>query len=212
MVAEIIVAVLIFILFVPMRLNYSIYLNLLENRGADYFQIWNLFVVIQEKFEIANGEVTIENKKNKTRHVELSQADKEVVFTEILVPTILRKVILHEVLLFFEVGKKDDALTTAVISGGAITLCESALAILRTKKSGFVSLVDCDSLFTENKLALTINVKAYSNVFDVVFSFIKSKIKANYRIKEKLNEKRQRFQERNSGNSGTGNEQPQEHN
>lgn len=183
MVIEIIVSVLLFLFFLPIKSNFMFYINLLANKGALAVQILTKSVV-QDKFKIASGQVTTKNNFNKEKTIELSQEDRTVIFLQNFVNDICHKIIIDNTFIGVEVGKKDDAMTTAILSGSILMIIDLLFAQLYTRKSGANYNVDTEPLFCQNKIVLSAQMELYTNVFDIVFSFLKSNLKTIKRVRE----------------------------
>ncbi len=183
MVIEIIVSVLLFLFFLPIKSNFMFYINLLANKGALAVQILTKSVV-QDKFKIASGQVTTKNNFNKEKTIDLSQEDRTVIFLQNFVNDICHKIIIDNTFIGVEVGKKDDAMTTAILSGSILMIIDLLFAQLYTRKSGANYNVDTEPLFCQNKIVLSAQMELYTNVFDIVFSFLKSNLKTIKRVRE----------------------------
>lgn len=183
MVIEIIVSVLLFLFFLPIKSNFMFYINLLANKGALAVQILTKSVV-QDKFKIASGQVTTKNNFNKEKTIELSQEDRTVIFLQNFVNDICHKIIIDNTFIGVEVGKKDDAMTTAILSGSILMIIDLLFAQLYTRKSGANYNVDTEPLFCQNKIVLSAQMELYTNVFDIAFSFLKSNLKTIKRVRE----------------------------
>ena len=169
MVVKIIVSILLFLFFVPLRLNFLFYINFLKNRGAVAVQIFSKSV-LQDKFKIADGQVTATNQRNKEKTIDLSLDDKSVIFLNAFTKSLLKNVVLENTYVGFEVGKKDDAMATAMIAGIALTIIDLVFAQIFSRKKGSTHQVDSESLFTTNKLSLAMQNSLYVNLFDIAFS------------------------------------------
>ena len=169
MVLKIIFAILIFILFFPLRINFLFYINLLKNRGALAVQIWG-FSIMQDKFKISDGQVTTRNRRNKEKKIDLSKEDKSVIFLNAFVQAVIKKIILNDTYVGVDIGKKDDAMATAVLSGLSLVIIDMLFAQVFTRKAGSTHAVDSEPLFTTNKLSLCMQSTMYITVFDILFS------------------------------------------
>ena len=190
MVIEIIVSILIFILILPIKCNAMFYINLLKNKGAVGVEILKI-AIVQDKFKIASGQVTTTNKKNREKTFELSKEDKNLMFLKFVVSNIAHRIIINDAYVGVDIGKKDDAMTTAILCGSALIVVDAIMAVLFSKKQGFNYNVDVEPLFCQNKLVLSLQLIIYTNLFDILFAIIKSYLKTNKEIrqlkKEKLN-------------------------
>ena len=169
MVLKIILAVILFILFVPLRVNFLFYINLLKNRGAIAVQLWRISIT-QGKFQIADGQVTTTNQRNKAITIDLSLEDKSVIFLDAFTKALIKKITLDKTYIGIEIGKKDDAMATSVISGSVLILIDIVFAQILTKKSGSHYFVDNESLYTTNKLTLSLQNVLYVTTFDAFWS------------------------------------------
>ena len=183
MVIKIIVAVIIFFLFLPIKVNFLFYINLLANKGALAVKVFAKSVM-QDKFKIASGQVTTKNSYNKEKVIELSKEDKTVIFIESFVNNITHKIIIDNTFIGVEVGNKDDAMVTALLSGGILMVVDLLFAQLYSRKNGANYDVDSEPLFCQNKIVVSAQAQMYVNLFDVLFAFGKSYLKTLKRIKE----------------------------
>ena len=183
MAIEIVIAVILFIMFVPLRFTFMFYINLLHNRGAIALNIFGIHL-LAEKFLISDGEITAKNKKNRETKIELSKEDKKLIFLNLFINATIRKIILNDTYICFEVGKKDNAMATAVISGTVLFVIDMIFAQIFSRKSGSRHTIDNEALFCQNKLALCMQVIFSVTLFDVLFCFLKTLLKAHKRIKE----------------------------
>jgi len=190
MIFEIIFACLILLLIFPIKVSFAVYLNLLDNRGANYVKFWDFIILSQSKFYIANGELTTQNYWNKQKVIELRQDDEEVIFAEIFTQTFLRKLILSKIDLYCLMGQKDDAFMTALSNAGINGVFNALISFLQTKKGNFNSKIKVFPLYSEDKLISVVNLNCFSNAFDLMFSIVKSKFKAKKRVMELRNGKR----------------------
>ena len=169
MVLKIIIAVLLFLLFVPLRVNFLFYINLLQNRGAIAVQVWRLSIT-QGKFKIADGQVTTTNQRNKATTFDLSLDDKSVIFLDAFTKALIKKITLDKTYIGIEIGKKDDAMATAMILGSVLMFVDIVFAQIFTRKSGSVHFVDSEPLFTTNKLTVSMQNILYVTIFDAFWS------------------------------------------
>ena len=183
MVIEIIVALLLFILFLPIKVNFLFYINLLANKGALAVKVFTQ-PVMQDKFKIASGQVTAKNNYNKEKVFELSKEDKTVIFIESFINNITHKIIIDNTFIGVEVGNKDDAMVTALLSGGILMIVDLLFAQLYTRKNGANYDVDSEPLFCQNKIVISAQAQMYVNLFDVLFAFGKSYLKTIKRIRD----------------------------
>lgn len=183
MVIEIIVAVVLFLFFIPLKFSFMFYVNLLHNKGAIVLNLWGIHL-LAEKFLISDGEITARNKRNRETKIELSKEDKKLIFINLFVNSIIRKIVLADTYICFEVGKKDNAMATAVISGAVLFVIDLIFAQVFSRKAGSYHAVDNETLFCQNKLSLCAEIVFSITLFDVLFSFVKSLLKAHKRIKE----------------------------
>ncbi len=183
MILEIIICVLLFLLFIPVKINSALYLNLLENKGAIYSSLW-FIPLIQDKFLIADGELTAKNNFEKEKTIQLNREDEDIIFIQIFINSYTRKIILEDIEFFFDVGNKDDAFVSTMVVGSLQVFTNIFLNILKTKKYGFKSRVFCNSLYLKNKLTISVFIACWTNLFDLIFTIIKSKLK---QIKRKNN-------------------------
>ena len=146
MVLEIIICFVIFLISIPVKINFALYLNLLDNKGALYFNLWDFLIITQEKFVIANGELTSKNNRNVQKVIELKNDDEEVIFFKLFFNNYSRKIILQNISFFFDMGKKDDAFVATMGTATVKVLADIILSILKAKKFGFSSQVYCNSL------------------------------------------------------------------
>lgn len=189
MVLELILCALLFIFLTPLKINFGVYINLLKNRGAVFVNLWGIIQLAQEKFVIADGEVTAKNNKEKQKTFELSKDDKDVIFLKTLINSIFRKAILERIDFFFDMGKKDDAFVSTMATSTVQILANIFLNVLRTKKYGFSSGIYCNALYLTDKLSSTLAISCWTNLYDLLFTLIKSKLKANCRMKNKFSKK-----------------------
>ncbi len=183
MVIEIIVAILVFLLFLPLRIKLIFYINLLHNKGALTLNVWGIHL-LAEKFLISDGEITARNRKNKEIKIQLSKEDKKLIFINLFVNSIIRKLVLSNTYVCSEVGKKDNAMTTAIISGTALFIIDLVFAQIFSRKSGSCYEVDNETLFCQNKLSLCAEMIFSITPFDALFCFTKSMLKTRKRVKE----------------------------
>lgn len=183
MVFEIIVALVIFVLFVPLRFTFLFYISLLQNRGAMAVKMF-AFSLAQEKFSISDGEITSKNRRNKEKTIELTAEDKSLIFINYFVNALVRKTILCETYICAEVGKKDDAMQTAIMSGTVLFLIDLIFAQVFSRKRGSQHAVDNETLFCQNKLAICAKITFSVTLFDAVFCLFKSLLKTRKRLKE----------------------------
>lgn len=176
MVLEIIISILIFLLFLPIKINSALYLNLLENKGAIYCMLW-FIPLIQDKFLIANGELTAKNNFEREKTIQLNSEDEDIIFIQIFINSYIRKIILQNIEFFFDAGNKDDAFISTMIAGSLQAISSIFLNILKVKKYGFKSRVFCNALYLKNKLTTSIFISCWTNLFDLIFTLIKSKLK-----------------------------------
>ena len=199
MVIEIIVAVVVFLFFVPLKFTFMFYINLLHNKGAIVLNMWGIHL-LAEKFLISDGEITARNKRNKETKIELTKEDKKLIFLNLFINSIIRKIVLRDTYICAEVGKKDNAMATAVISGAVLFMIDLIFAQIFSRKAGSYHTVDNDALFCQNKLSLSVEVVFSITLFDALFSFVKSLLKAHKRIKELNLEKQKNETKVNVGN------------
>lgn len=182
MVIEIIVAVGVFLFFVPLKFTFMFYINLLRNKGALVLNMWGIHL-LAEKFLISDGEITARNKRNRETKIELSKEDKKLIFLNLFINAIVRKIVLNDTYICAEVGKKDDAMATAVISGAVLFVIDLIFAQVFSRKAGSCHTVDNETLFCQNKLSLCVEIVFQITLFDALFCFVKSLLKARKRIK-----------------------------
>lgn len=176
MILTIIICILLFLAFLPIKINSALYLNLLENKGAVYSALW-FIPLIQDKFLIANGELTAKNNFEKEKTIQLNREDEDIIFIQIFINSYIRKIILEDIELFFDAGNKDNAFISTMIAGSLQALSSIFLNILKTKKYGFKSSVFCNPLYLKNKLTTAIFIACWTNLFDLIFTLVKSKFK-----------------------------------
>lgn len=140
--------------------------------------------LVEEKFLISDGEIKSKNKRNKEKKIELTAEDKSLIFINLFVNALVRKTVLSETYICAEVGKKDDAMQTAIISGAILFLVDLVFAQIFSRKSGSVHSVDNETLFCQNKLTMCSEIVFYVTFFDVIFCFVKSLLKTRKRLKE----------------------------
>ena len=172
MVLKILICVFLFLSVVPLRLNFMFYVNLLKNRGAVAVRVYGKSVV-QEKFKIADGQVTATNHRNKAKTIDLSLDDESVIFLNNFTKSLLKTLILDNTYVGFEVGKKDDAMATAMISGVMLTVTDLVFAQVFSRKKGSTHQVDSEPLFTTSKLSIAMQNTLYVTLFDVLFSALR---------------------------------------
>lgn len=190
MVVKIIIAVLIFLLFAPLRINYIFYINLLQNRGAMAICIF-FKNVIQYKFKISGGQVTTTNQRNKAKTFDLSLDDKSVIFLNAFTQSLIKTITLDDTYIGFEIGKKDDAMATSIISGTALMFTDLIFAQVFTRKSGSTHSIDIEPLFSSNKLTLCMQNILYVTIFDTLFSALRGYLIMKKKIKCKVKDNKQ---------------------
>lgn len=188
MVIEIIVSVVLFLIFLPIKINFLFYINLLMNRGAVAVQVYK-FAILQDKFKIADGQVTAKNQRDKEKTIDLSQEDKSVIFIQNFVNDVIHKIVLNQTYVGIEIGNKDDAMVTAVLSGTALMIVDLLFAQVFSRKSGSVHDVDSEPLFCQNKLVLCMQSNFYLTMFDIAFGILKAYLKTLKRLKQIEHEK-----------------------
>lgn len=182
MIIEIIVMVLLFVIFIPIRVNFVFYINLLKNRGAIAVQVY-ILSLIQDKFKIADGQVTARNQRDKETTIDLSKEDKCVIFIENFVNNVIHKLVLNDTYVGIEIGNKNDAMVTAILSGTALMIVDLLFAQVFSRKSGSNYEVDSEPLFCQNKLVLCMQANFYITVFDILFAIGKAYLKTLKRLK-----------------------------
>ena len=154
MIFEIMICVIIFAISVPVKVNFAFYVNLLENKGAFFVNLWDFLILTQEKFVIANGELTSKNNRNEQKVIELKKDDEDIIFIQLFLQNYFRKIILQNIYFFFDMGKKDDAFVATMGTATVKVFMDIFLSILKTKKYGFSSQVFCNSLYLTNKISI----------------------------------------------------------
>jgi len=175
----IITLILALILFFPLFLQMRFYVNVLENLGAMSITLLWFIPIYTMQFEITKNAIKIITTKEEEKEVEIFSED--AVFFLVFMKNLLQKLTLLEVSLFCLVGKKNNAMETALLNGTLINIVHILFAIIHTKKGEFLSHFVCDVDYQDNALKFS----GYHSIFIFPITIIWCLIKAKFKVANK---------------------------
>ncbi len=170
----IIVIVLLFVFLFPLFLQVRFYFNALQNLGAISITLLWFIPVFCVQFEISKDAINIITKKKQDKVIDIFSPS--AIFFMIFIQQVLKKIYLLEFSLFCLVGKKDNAMATAMLNGFLINIIHILLAIIHTKKGDFISHLVCNVDYQESALKFS----GYCSTFIFPITILWCLIKTGY--------------------------------
>ena len=175
----IVVSIFLFILFFPLFLQIRFYVNVLKNFGAMSITLLWFIPVYTIQFEVRENAINIITQRNQVKAVPIFSPN--ALFFLLFLKNILQKITLLELSLFCLVGKKNNAMMTALINGSMINIVHILFAIIHTKKGDFISHFVCDVDYEESKLRFS----GYNSTFIFPITILWCLIRARFMIANK---------------------------
>lgn len=175
----IVVLILALILFFPLFLQMRFYVNILENFGAMSVTLLRIIPIYTIQFEIRKNAINIITQKEEEKEVEFFS--ENTFFFLVFLRNLLQKLTLLEVSLFCLVGRKNNAMETAMLNGTLINIVHILFAIIHTKKGDFLSHFVCDVDYEDNALKFS----GYHSIFIFPVTVIWCLIKAKFMVANK---------------------------
>lgn len=167
----IVVAIIFLIIFFPLFLQLRFYVNLLENLGAVSISLFGIVPLFAFRFNIQKDALRIISKKQKEKDLKFFAPNAYFVMK--FLKLVLQKLLIFEITLFAGCGKKQDAMTLAMLSGVLISAVHILFAILSTQKNFEASFV-CDKNFENDELKFSGFVSIFILPFTILICLMKA--------------------------------------
>ena len=170
--AIILIILLIFILFIPLRLRGKIIYNAISNNGYISFYFYKINVFLAE-FKPGVKSIKLQtNKKN--IEFEFFKKEEDYALNELFIKNLLRETTINNVKIITKIGLFNNNLLSCSICG-ILNTSLSILRVLTKRVKRLQTYFFPDFLMSRALFCLTISVQF--NIFLILLSFLKSLIK-----------------------------------
>lgn len=180
----IVVGVVLFFLLFPLFIQVRFYVNALKNLSAVNVTLLWIIPLFSVRLKLSKDAIKIITKNRKEKEIKFI-SPKAVLMFEIS-KNILQKLKIFQIYLFFYVGKKDDAMATAMLSGYLITLIHLFFVFIHNTKGDIVSNFVCDKDFENSKLKSS----GYTSIFILPLTILVCILKSVIKLKQQQKVKR----------------------
>ena len=177
-----VLCILFLLSLIPLKVNFRTYWDILGNLGVVSITIFRVPVYVFQ-VQITKNAINIIKSKGKEKSVPLSQLHHNAVFTHLFLVAVFRYLVISEVSIFVQSGKKNDATTTALVNGFLLQALYAFYAILSTKKPSFKSYMSVDNVLDKNKFSFS----GFIGVWCAPIVLLLSAARAVIRIKRMVN-------------------------
>ena len=162
-------------LILPIVINFSFYVNVLKNIGVVVIRFWGV-PLISFKVTLSQQVITIIKKKGKQKQVKLDLFDPHILFIRYFVKSVFAVTIIDYCKLFADVGVKNNAFLSSMMSGALCAMVESGFSILHNKKTYTETFVDIVPSSNENEGKICGEIKIVSIPILLLYGFVRAKI------------------------------------
>ncbi|MBQ8762088.1 MAG: hypothetical protein IJZ26_02060 [Clostridia bacterium] len=186
-IALIVLVVLFIILVFPLFFQLRFYINALKNLGAISITLFGIIPLASFQIQLQKDAIKIIRHTRKNNEKEVKYFDAKSIFTGLLIKNLFLSVKINELSLFFSVGEKNNAFSSAYYGGVWYSVIYSLLQMLKERKGAFPSNIDTETNNDENKLKLSGYLGILIVPFQIVYCFaltIKQFIKVRRRYEK----------------------------
>ncbi len=179
----IVLSVIVFVLIFPLFIQLRFYVNVLENLGAVSVTLLWIFPIMNFRFNLKRDVIHIVTKKQKEKDIQIFSVKSYLILQ--FFKNLFLKLKIFEIYFFSYFGKKNDAMTTAMLNGYIVSLTHMLFVLIQNKKGEYISNIVCDKDFEKSELKFSF----YSSIFilpiSILFCFLQTLCKVNKKRRAK---------------------------
>ncbi len=179
----IVLSLIVFVLIFPLFIQLRFYVNVLENLGAISITLLWIFPIMNFRFNLKRDAIHIITKKQKEKDIQLFSVKSYLMLQ--FFKNLFLKLKIFEIYLFSYFGKKNDAMTTAMLNGYIVSLMHILFVLIHNKKGDYISNIVCDKDFEKSEFKFSFFSSIFILPTSILFCFLQTLRKVNKKRRAK---------------------------